>query len=181
MSLIQSIDSITEKLLKPWVDPRPSASKAAVTEPQQDALMKALQGTATKAASTKSDVVSALGGDELGKDAFLELLVRQIQYQDPLEPTDNSQMLAQLAQFSALEQMNNLNTSFTNMASNMDQNNFLTGSLMLGREITGLDVDGETVEGVVEGVHMDGGIVYLTVGEQLVSMAGVLSIKRIDE
>lgn len=47
-------------------------------------------------------------GAELGKDAFLELLVTQLQYQDPLDPVDNTQMVSQLAQFSALEQMQNL-------------------------------------------------------------------------
>lgn len=45
---------------------------------------------------------------ELDKDAFIQLLVTQMKYQDPLEPMDNSQMLAQLAQFTALEQMMNV-------------------------------------------------------------------------
>lgn len=48
--------------------------------------------------------------NELGKDAFLQLLVTQLQYQDPLDPVDNTQMVSQLAQFSALEQMSNLAT-----------------------------------------------------------------------
>ena len=45
---------------------------------------------------------------ELDKDAFINLLVTQMKYQDPLEPMDNSEMLAQLAQFTALEQMLNV-------------------------------------------------------------------------
>ncbi len=45
---------------------------------------------------------------ELDKDAFINLLVTQMKYQDPLEPVDNSEMLAQLAQFTALEQMMNV-------------------------------------------------------------------------
>ncbi len=44
----------------------------------------------------------------LGKDAFLQLLVTQMQYQDPLAPTDDTQFIAQLAQFTALEQMTNV-------------------------------------------------------------------------
>ena len=44
----------------------------------------------------------------LGKDAFLQLLVTQMKYQDPLDPQDNSEYLSQLAQFSALEQMTNV-------------------------------------------------------------------------
>ncbi len=46
--------------------------------------------------------------NELGKDSFLQLLVAQMANQDPLEPMDNSQFLAQLAQFSSLEQMQNI-------------------------------------------------------------------------
>lgn len=45
---------------------------------------------------------------EMDKDAFINLLVTQMKYQDPLEPMDNSEMLAQLAQFTALEQMLNV-------------------------------------------------------------------------
>lgn len=46
---------------------------------------------------------------ELGKDAFLQLLVTQLRYQDPLNPQDNSAFVAQMAQFTSLEQMQNLN------------------------------------------------------------------------
>lgn len=49
--------------------------------------------------------------DYLGKDAFLQLMITQLQYQDPLEPMDNQESIAQMAQFSALEQMQNLNTN----------------------------------------------------------------------
>ena len=46
--------------------------------------------------------------NELGKDQFLELLITQMQYQDPLNPMDNQEMMAQMAQFTALEQMKNV-------------------------------------------------------------------------
>jgi flagellar hook assembly protein FlgD len=45
------------------------------------------------------------GSDALGKDAFLSLLVTQLQYQDPLQPQDNAQFITQLAQFSSLESL----------------------------------------------------------------------------
>ncbi|MBQ8982879.1 MAG: hypothetical protein IJ079_04750 [Lachnospiraceae bacterium] len=70
--------------------------------------------SAAAAAATKAknaDTTSA--NSSLDKDAFLQLLVTQMQYQDPLEPTDNTEYMSQLAQFSELESMNNLSSSFS--------------------------------------------------------------------
>lgn len=54
------------------------------------------------------------GTSALGKDAFLQLLVTQLQHQDPLAPQDNSEFVAQLAQFSSLEELQNLTSSMSN-------------------------------------------------------------------
>jgi flagellar basal-body rod modification protein FlgD len=62
----------------------------------------------TQEASTKED-------SALGKDEFLKLLTTQLQYQDPTQPMSNTEMVAQLAQFSALEQMTNVNDNLTTM------------------------------------------------------------------
>lgn len=53
-------------------------------------------------------------GDKLGKDAFLQLLVAQMQNQDPLKPQDNSQMVAELAQFTTIEELQNLGGTMDN-------------------------------------------------------------------
>ena len=77
--------------------------------------------------------------DALDKDAFLQLLVTQMQYQDPLDPQDNSEYVAQLAQFSSLEQMTNVYKSIeevSQMVSNIDTS-VLVGQLssMIGKDI----------------------------------------------
>src|SRR5688500_16520130 len=54
--------------------------------------------------------------NELGKDDFMKLMSAQLKYQDPVSPMKNEQMAAQLAQFSALEQMLNMNQSIEKMA-----------------------------------------------------------------
>lgn len=84
---------------------------------------------------------------ELGKDDFLKLLMAQMTHQDPTEPMDNSQFIAQMAQFSSLEQMYNVSSGFNKMASIMQSNE---AASTLGK-VVDLDVEGEKVSGVVEG------------------------------
>ena len=64
--------------------------------------------------SETSQKTERKSGDTLDKEDFLLLLVTQMQYQDPLEPTSNTEYVAQLAQFSELEQMQNLNSTTVN-------------------------------------------------------------------
>lgn len=82
---------------------------------------------------------TARKNDSLGKDAFLQLLVTQLRHQDPLSPDDNTQYIAQLAQFSSLEQMTQMVKGFENVSklvSNIDSS-VLVGSLsnMIGKNI----------------------------------------------
>lgn len=56
--------------------------------------------------------------DPYSKDAFLQLLVAQMKHQDPLEPMDNDKMMTQMAQFSTVEQLTNLNQAFNEFAKN---------------------------------------------------------------
>ena len=82
-----------------------SADKGIGTDMEPTALAaKQTQTTAAQKQSTAPDATKKKD-DDLGKDAFLQLLVTQLQHQDPLDPQDNSEFLAQLAQFTSLESL----------------------------------------------------------------------------
>lgn len=85
--------------------------------------------------------------NELGKDDFLKLLITQLSNQDPTSPMEDTQFISQMAQFSSLEQMTNMSTSFEKMA------NFISSqeaSSTLGKTVE-LNVGDTTTTGVVEG------------------------------
>lgn len=64
--------------------------------------------------SINSKSTRVIGSDSLGKDAFMQLLVTQMKYQDPLNPSSDTDYIAQLASFSQLEQLQNLNATYAN-------------------------------------------------------------------
>ena len=68
----------------------------------------------------------------MGKDDFMKLMLLQMRNQDPLEPMDNQAMLSQLAQFSSLEQMENLNSNFTNIN---NSESFMSATRLLGQNV----------------------------------------------
>lgn len=103
------------------------------------------------------------GTSELGKDAFLTLLVTQLQHQDPLSPQDNSEFVAQLAQFSSLEGIQNLSSSMgnTQALSLVGKNVVIEVGKSEGLSQT------TTVAGYVDFVQMIEGKAMLSVKDQL--------------
>lgn len=84
----------------------------------------------------------------LGKDDFLKLLIAQLTHQDPTSPMENTEFIAQMAQFSSLEQMTNMNEEFSKM------NLMLVSSQAVGTIGKSVDIDlnGASVSGKVEAV-----------------------------
>lgn len=74
-------------------------------------------------------------GGDLGKNEFLELLVTQLNNQDPLSPQENGEFIAQLAQFSSLEGIENLNKTMTSMLGSFNSSQALQASSLVGRSV----------------------------------------------
>ncbi len=109
----------------------------------------------------------------LDKTAFLQLLVAQLKYQNPLNPQDGAQYMAQLAQFASVEQLTNI--SQAQHDSGMWQQ-ALMGSSMIGKEVTGTGPGGATVDGQVTGMKLtsSGPLLELEGG-------GTLSVQDVDQ
>lgn len=81
---------------------------------------------------------------DLGKDEFLKILMVQLQNQDPTNPMDDREFIAQMAQFSSLEQMMNMSKSIDNLVESQLVSPVIKYSHMLGREVTYQAYDKET-------------------------------------
>ena len=132
-----------------------------------------VDGITYDAAQYAKDHPTTSVNDELGKEVFLQLLVAQMKYQDPLDPQDNSEYVAELANFSALEQMTNVSKnleSLSEIVNNIDTS-VLVGQLssMIGKGVnwttttTTQAADGtisstsNTYSGVIQGVSLSSG------------------------
>lgn len=110
------------------------------------------------------------GYGALGKDEFLQLLVTQMQYQDPLNPTSDTEFIAQMAQFSSLEQMQNLNNSFS----------VYKAYELVGKQVSGT-VNGNIIEGIVDSVRNQADGQYAVIGDSLISIDKINKVENVTE
>lgn len=112
---------------------------------------------------------------QLGKDDFLKLLVTQLQYQDPLQPMDNTEFIAQTAQFTALEQMQNLNQTMTNAQA--------FGTIGKGVFMNTKDKQTgqyEMIYGIVQSVEIVNGKPYLNLGDKSAPYEDITKVQDVD-
>lgn len=108
--------------------------------------------------------------DSLGKDDFLNLLVAQLSHQDPLNPMDNTQFVSQMAQYSSLEQMANMNS---NMEAFLRAETLSQATALLGKEVKYIN-NGEVESAKVENIIFEKGVVYAVLDNK-----GVLDVNNI--
>ena len=123
--------------------------------------------SASQASLSKSQSTNSTGMD---KDAFLQLLVAQMKYQDPLEPTSNTEYVSQYAQFSQVEQMQNMAGSMT-----LQRASGLVGETVVIEAETSAG-NSTTIQGMVDYVTYENNKAFLSVNGALYSMDDVRNI-----
>ncbi|QGG50406.1 flagellar hook assembly protein FlgD [Lysinibacillus pakistanensis] len=119
------------------------------------------------------------GNSELGKDAFLQLLITQLQHQDPTNPMDDREFISQMAQFSSLEQMQNMTKAMESLLASQQQTQLMNYSTFIGKEIKWHEITDEKDEkgdfvvnegtGIIESLKfVDNSVVFiLTDGKEI--------------
>jgi flagellar basal-body rod modification protein FlgD len=146
-------------------------------------------GSATQANNTQP-----VANSILGKDEFLKLLITELKYQDVMDPMDDKEFISQMAQFSSLEQMQNLNTTLEKalqplaesqenlniilleLAYQLQCANLNDGLNLLGKEVT-YTVDGEEKTGIVTSLKQADGMYFPVINGEEVRLEQIKSIK----
>lgn len=112
--------------------------------------------------------------DIVNKNEFLLLLTAQLQHQDPLSPMESTDFIAQLAQFSSLEQLTSINKTNSDM---FEYQQLIGGSSMIGMTANYLDPNtGEFTEGRIEGIEIGGETISVIINGEAVPMTNIVEL-----
>jgi flagellar basal-body rod modification protein FlgD len=115
--------------------------------------------------------VSAISG-ALAQDQFLQLLVSQLQNQDPLNPVSDKDFIAQLSQLSSLQSLQSLDANFAQV---LRLQQLTSGTTLVGKTVTYTDSNNQPQSGVVSAVAVKDGQFQLTIGDATVALDKVTS------
>jgi flagellar basal-body rod modification protein FlgD len=123
---------------------------------------------------TTTTTSTAQSQKTLDQQDFLNLLITQLKNQDPLDPMKDTEFVAQMANFSSLQQMTTMNTNMEKLLQSQQQQNGATAVSMIGKQIT--DVNGSS--GVVTGVKMADDGIRLVVNGSEVLLSNIREVKN---
>lgn len=148
--------------------------------------MSSTDGMTVNSSSTASQANAATNASStLNKDDFLKLLIAQMTHQDPTSPMDSGQFVTQMAQFTSLEQTQNMGSAIDQLVASQTNSSIADRATMIGKEITWTqtqtDQDGNTVStsmsGVVNAVNIkDGQISYVTKNGDSVDQGSITQV-----
>lgn len=129
--------------------------------------LSGVQGQQGQQASTSNSF------NKVDLNAFLKMLVAELQNQDPLSPMDNSQILQQVSQIKSIESNQRLSDTLGAMQQPQD---IVAASALLQKTITGLTDQGDKITGKVDRVTIDDKGVKVCIGENSISLKNVAEI-----
>ncbi|UCF85306.1 MAG: flagellar hook assembly protein FlgD [Desulfobacteraceae bacterium] len=111
--------------------------------------------TGLEGVSSAANPISSPGSDFLGKDAFLYMFISQLRAQDPLNPMESTEFTAQLAQFSSLEQLNNVNANLEFLQLYQASINNSQAVSFIGKTINAFGNSTGVIDGVADQIHFE--------------------------
>lgn len=124
--------------------------------------------------SSSTTTTKETGNSTLGKDQFLKILITQLQNQDPMQPMQDKEFIAQMAQFTSVEQLMNISTQLNALNQSLG-----SVSGLIGKDITWTDSATQLPKtGNVESIVVSNGVQYAVVGSDRVALADITQIQN---
>lgn len=140
--------------------------------------------------SAANKATTSAATKELGKDQFLKILITQLQNQDPMQPMEDKEFIAQMAQFSSVEQLVNISSKLEALGKSLG-----TVSSMIGKEISwissetnnddlswkadkGKDDSGALRQGIVDSIIVRDGVQYAKVGNDEIKLDEIIQVSN---
>jgi len=120
-----------------------------------------------------STTASRTGKDQLGTDTFLNLLVAQLKYQNPMSPSDGTQFLAQTAQFTMVEKLTQLTEQTERM---LADNQALAAASLIGKTVSWADLEGVVRHGTVTSAAFGSAGATVLVGDQQIPFSQIRDV-----
>jgi flagellar basal-body rod modification protein FlgD len=128
------------------------------------------------AQQTPNTVADSNAYDKMDLSSFINILVTEMQNQDPLNPMDNSQILTQMSQIKAIGSNDKLTKTLTSLQLQQDM---ATGSALLNQTVTGLNTNNKMITGVVDKISVADGKVQVHVGDNTVAIKNIASMNNV--
>jgi flagellar basal-body rod modification protein FlgD len=127
-------------------------------------------------ASTTS-AASTASSSTLDSDGFMQLLLAQLRNQNPLDPMQDKDMMAQFTQLNSLSELQKIGNILDSMTSSNELGN---AANLIGKTVKVAGSQGDEISGVVTGVSFSGGNVMLALDDQLVPLSSLISVSETD-
>jgi len=138
--------------------------------------MSAVSSTSGASSSQSQQASQASSTDpfnSLNTNTFIQLLVTEMENQDPMNPMSNSDILQEIGEIRSVDATTQLTTTLNSVLAGQS---VATASSLIGRNINGMDAQGNTVSGTVSSVSLANGTATLSVGSQSVPLSNVTQI-----